>query len=125
MLFLSFAALAIVLSCLGHVGLSAFSAAYRTREIGIRKVLGSSVPEILGLLSKEFIVIIIVAMVIAIPVSWFSMNRWLEGFAYRINISWWLFAVAGITVVLVALASISYQTLKAANANPINSLKSE
>jgi putative ABC transport system permease protein len=79
-------------------------------------VLGSSVPEILGLLSKDFLVLIMVAVVIAIPVSWFSMNRWLEGFAYRINISWWLFAVAGITVVLVALASITYQTLKAANA---------
>jgi len=80
----------------------------RAKEIGIRKVLGSSVPEILGLLSKEFLVLSMVAVVIAIPVSWFSMNRWLEGFAYRINISWWLFAMAGITVVLVAFASISY-----------------
>jgi putative ABC transport system permease protein len=124
-LFLIFAALAIVLSCLGLVGLSAFSTAQRTKEIGIRKVLGSSVPEILGLLSKDFLVLIVVAVVIAIPVSWLSMNKWLEGFAYRITISWWLFAVAGITVASVALASIAYQTLKAANANPVNSLKSE
>jgi putative ABC transport system permease protein len=124
-LFFCFAALAIVLSCLGLVGLSAFSTAQRTKEIGIRKVLGSSVPQILGLLSKDFLVLVIVSMIIAIPVSWFSMNRWLEGFAYRINLSWWLFAVAGITVVLVALASITYQTLKAANANPVKSLKNE
>jgi putative ABC transport system permease protein len=124
-LFLIFAALAIVLSCLGLVGLSAFSTAQRTKEIGIRKVLGSSVPEILGLLSKDFLVLIVGAVVIAIPVSWLSMNRWLESFVYRITISWWLFAVAAITVAAVALASISYQTLKAANANPVNSLKSE
>ncbi len=124
-LFLTFAALAIVLSCLGLVGLSAFSTAQRTKEIGIRKVLGSSVPEILALLSKDFLVLIVVAGVIAVPVSWYSMNKWLEGFAYRIDISWWLFAAAGITVVLVAFASISYQTLKAANANPARSLKSE
>jgi putative ABC transport system permease protein len=124
-LFLSFAALAIVLSCLGLVGLSAFSTAQRTKEIGIRKVLGSSVPQILGLLSKDFLVLIVVAMIIAIPVSWVSMNRWLEGFAYRIDISWWLFAVAGTTVASVAFVSISYQTLKAANANPVKSLKNE
>ncbi len=124
-LFLSFATLAIVLSCLGLVGLSTFSTTQRTKEIGIRKVLGSSVPEILGLLSRDFLVLIMVSMIISIPVSWFSMNRWLEGFAYRINISWWLFAVAGIIIVLVAFASISYQTLKAANANPVKSLKSE
>jgi putative ABC transport system permease protein len=124
-LFLSFAVLAIVLSCLGLVGLSAFSTARRTKEIGIRKVLGSSVPEILGLLSKDFFVLIMIAMIIAIPVSWFSMNRWLEGFAYRINVSWWLFAAAGITVVSAAFASIIFQTLKAANANPVKSLKSD
>jgi putative ABC transport system permease protein len=124
-LFLTFAALAIVLSCLGLVGLTAFSTVQRTKEIGIRKVLGSSVSGILGVLSKDFLRLIIVAVVIAIPVSWFSMNRWLEGFAYRITISWWLFVVAGLTVVVVAFASISYQTLKAANANPIKSLRSE
>ncbi|HTE33991.1 MAG TPA: FtsX-like permease family protein [Chryseolinea sp.] len=124
-LFLSFAVLAIVLSCLGLVGLSAFSTAQRTKEIGIRKVLGSSVAEIMGLLSKDFLVLMMVAAVIAVPVSWYSMNRWLEGFAYRINISWWLFALAGITVALVAFATIGYQTLKAAYANPARSLKSE
>lgn len=124
-LFLSFAALAILLSCLGLVGLSAFSAAQRTKEIGIRKVLGSSVVEILGLLSKEFAVLMVVALMVAIPVSWFSMTRWLEGFAYRISIAWWLFAVAGIAVALVAFASILYQTLTAANANPVKSLKNE
>jgi len=124
-LFLSFALLAIVLSCLGLIGLSAFNTAQRTKEIGIRKVLGSSVPEILRLLFKDFFILMIVSTVIAIPVSWFSMNRWLEGFAYRINISWWIFVFAAITVVVAVLASVSYQTLKAAHANPVKSLKSE
>jgi putative ABC transport system permease protein len=124
-LFLCFAALAIALSCLGLVGLTAFSTAQRTKEIGIRKVLGSSVPEILALLSKDFLLLLGIAALVAIPVSWYSMNRWLEGFAYRITISWWLFAAAALTVVVVAFMSISYQTLKAANANPVASLKSE
>ena len=124
-LFLCFAGLAIALSCLGLVGLSTFSIGQRTKEIGIRKVLGSSVVEILELLSKDFLILIAFAVIIAIPASWFTMNRWLEGFAYRINISWWLYGVTGITVVLVAFVSIGYQTLKAANANPVESLKSE
>jgi putative ABC transport system permease protein len=124
-LFLCFAGLAIALSCLGMVGLSTFSIAQRTKEIGIRKVLGSSIPEILELLSRDFLVLIMVAVVIAIPVSWFFMNRWLEGFAYRINISWWLFAEAGMAVIFIALASISYQIIRAANTNPVESLKNE
>lgn len=125
MLFLSFAALAIALSCLGLIGLSTFNTAIRTKEIGIRKVLGSSVTQILGLLSKDYVILILLAAAIAFPLSWFSMNKWLEGFAYRTNISWGLFVIASVIVLVMALGSILVQTLKAANANPANTLKSE
>src|SRR4030095_963532 len=97
----------------------------RTREIGIRKVLGASVNSVVRLLSKEFIVLVIIAAVIAFPLGWWAMNKWLEDFAYRIQIAWWVFPVAGIAALLIALLTVSFQAIKAAIANPVKSLRTE
>jgi len=120
-----FAGFAIFIACLGLLGLSLFATAQRTKEIGVRKVLGASVSNIVLLLSKDFIKLIIIAFVIASPVAYYIMHQWLEDFAYRINIEWWVFAIAGILSVVVALATISYQAIKAAVANPVKSLRTE
>ena len=120
-----FAILAIFISCLGLYGLSAFMAEQRTKEIGVRKVLGASVFNIVYLLSGKFTRLIVIAMAIAIPVSWWAINSWLKGFAYRINMSWIIFLFAGGTAVLIALLTVSYESIKAAVANPIKSLRSE
>ncbi len=124
-LFNYFAGIAILISCLGLLGLAAFTAQVRTREIGVRKVLGASVTEIIGLLAKDFIKLVLIAIAIAIPAAWFSMNKWLEDFAYRINIGWYVFVLAGLMAILIAFITISFQSVKAALANPVKSLRSE
>ena len=124
-LFLDFAILAIFISCLGLLGLASYSTTQRTKEIGIRKVMGASVGSITGLLSKDFLKLVLVAIVIALPVAWFAMNRWLQDFAYRSTIPWWIYLVTGIIAVLIALITISFQAIKAAIANPVKSLRTE
>lgn len=120
-----FAFLAILIACFGLLGLSAFNVLQRTKEIGIRKVLGASVQNLLYILSKEFLKLVLISFIIAIPLTWLIMHNWLQDFAYRINIQWWVFALAGIVSLLIALITISFQALKAAVANPVNSLRSE
>lgn len=117
--------IAISICCLGLFGLAAFSAEQRTKEIGIRKVLGSSVTNIMGLLSKDFVRLVLIGNVIAIPVSWYLMNKWLRGFEFKTSLDWWLFGIALILSVLIALLTVSYQALRSALANPIKSLRSE
>ena len=124
-LFVSFAVLAIFIACLGLFGLAAFAAEQRTREIGIRKVLGASVGSIAGMLSKDFFRLVLFAALIAFPLAWWAMNKWLQDFAYRVQIGWWIFVAAGISVLVVALATVSYQAIRAALANPVESLRTE
>lgn len=124
-LFSWFTFLAIVIACLGLFGLVTATAESKTKEIGIRKVLGSSVAEIVGLLSKQFIKLVIVAMVIAMPLSWFVSSYWLQGFAYRIDIGWKVLTAAGVAILLIAILTVCFQSIKAALANPVNSLRSE
>ncbi len=120
-----FALLAIMISCLGLFGLVSFVAEQRTMEIGIRKVLGANIRGIVALLSKDFLKLVTIAIVIASPIAWFIMNRWLQDFAYRANISWWIFIVAGIVAFLIAMLTVSFQAIKAALANPVKSLRTE
>lgn len=120
-----FAMIAIFISCLGVLGLITFSAEQKTKEIGIRKVLGASVLNIIQMLSKGFLNLILIAASIAFPVAWWAMNKWLEDFAYRVSISWWMFALAGCIAIIIALATISFQSIKAAIANPVKSLRTE
>lgn len=122
-LFICLAVIAIVISCLGLLGLSAFNTAQRKKEIGIRKVLGASVGSITAMLSKDFVRLIIIALLIASPISWWAMHGWLQGFVYRINIPVWVFLVSGVSTMLIALLTVSFQSIKAAMANPINSIK--
>ncbi|MFD0765089.1 ABC transporter permease [Mucilaginibacter lutimaris] len=120
-----FALVAVVISCLGLFGLAAFTAEQRGKEIGIRKVLGATVTGIVSLISVDFIVLVIIALVIASPLAWWLMNMWLQNFAYRIEMQWWIFLLAGVIAVLIAFATISFQAIKAAVANPVKSLRSE
>jgi putative ABC transport system permease protein len=120
-----FAGLTIFVACLGLFGLATFTAEQRTKEIGVRKVLGASVTSIVALLSKDFLKLVAIAIVIAVPVAWYTMNNWLQGFAYKIDISWWMFALAGVLAVAIALLTVSYQSVKAALMNPVKSLRSE
>jgi len=120
-----FAFLAIFISCLGLLGLTMFTAEQRTKEIGIRKVIGASVKNIVLMLSKDILRLIIISAVIAAPVAWWGMNKWLRDFAYRTNISWWIFIVAGMLAIIIAIATISFQAIKAAIANPVKSLRTE
>ena len=124
-LFNLFASIAIIISCLGLFGLATYSAQVKTREIGIRKVLGASVAGIVKLLALEFMFLILAAIVIAVPVAWYAMSKWLQDFAYRISIEWWLFLIAGLMAMLIAFVTISFQSVKAAIANPVKSLRSE
>ncbi len=124
-IFTTFSVLAILIACLGLLGLATYTAEQRTKEIGVRKVLGADVSSIVGLLSKDFIKLVLVAIVIATPVSWYAMNQWLEGFAYQVPVHWWTFGIAGVLAVVVALATISFQSIKAALMNPVKSLRSE
>jgi len=124
-LFNLFASIAIIISCLGLFGLATYSAQVKTREIGIRKVLGASVAGIVKLLALEFMFLILAAIVIAVPVAWYAMSKWLQDFAYRISIEWWVFLIAGLMAMLIAFVTISFQSVKAAIANPVKSLRSE
>ncbi len=119
------AILFIFISCIGLFGLSMLSVEQRTKEIGIRKVLGAAVSRIIVLISKEFIILISISFVVAVPVGYYFINKWLQDFAYRINISWWMFAFAGVFVIAIALITISFQAIKAAIANPVKSLRTE
>jgi len=121
----SFTMMAIFISCLGLFGLAAFSAEQRIKEIGVRKVLGASVVSLTSLLSKDFLKLVAIAILIATPVSWWAMDKWLQEFSYRISISWWMFALAGFIAVMIALITVSFQAIKAAMANPVKSLRSE
>ena len=120
-----FTMIAILICCLGLFGLAAFSAEQRVKEIGVRKVLGASVSGIVGLLSKDFLKLVFVAIVIASPLAWYIMNKWLQDFAYRVDISWWVFAVAGAGAVLIAFITIGFQAIRAATVNPVKSLRTE
>ncbi len=120
-----FSALIVLISCLGLFGLTAFTAEQRTKEIGVRKVLGASVGSIVTLLSKDFLKLVLIAIVIASPIAWYAMHRWLQSFAYKIDIAWWVFALAGLLAVGIALLTVSFQSVKAALMNPVTSLRSE
>jgi len=120
-----FAGLTIFIACLGLFGLAKFTAEQRTKEIGIRKVLGASVAAIVNLLSIDFLKLVLVAVVLATPVAWWAMNKWLMDFAYRIDISWWMFVLAAVTALLIALFTVSFQAVKSAIANPVKSLRTE
>ncbi|HEY1869446.1 MAG TPA: ABC transporter permease [Chitinophagaceae bacterium] len=120
-----FAGLAIFISCLGLFGLAAYTAERRTKEIGVRKVLGASVTGITTLLSKDFIKLVAISCVVAFPVAWWMMNNWLQNYKYRIEINWWIFFAAGVSAILIALITISFQSIKAAIANPVKSLRTE
>ena len=122
---LSFTILAFIIACLGLLGLVMFATAQRTKEIGIRKVLGASVTSVTVLLSKDFAKLMAIATIIAVPVAWLVMSQWLQGFAYRISIQWWMFLLSGCTAILIALITVSFQAIKAAIANPVKSLRSE
>lgn len=124
-LFTIFSCLAIFIACLGLFGLASYTAEQRTKEIGIRKVLGASVANVVILLSKDFVKLVMIAIIIASPVAWYAMSRWLEDFAYRIELQWWVFALAGITAVIVALLTVSGQSIKVAVTNPVKSLRNE
>ena len=121
----AFTIMAIVVGCMGLFALAAFSAEQRVKEIGIRKVLGANVLNIVGLLSKNFLILVLLASVIAFPVAWWAMNNWLEDFPYRITISWWVFGMAALAAVVIALMTVSFQAIKAATANPVKSLRTE
>ena len=124
-IFIIFACLAIFIACLGLFGLSAFSITQRVKEIGVRKVLGANVSTIVALLSKDFLKLVLIAAIISFPIAWYAMHNWLQDFAYRINIQWWVFVVAGILAALIALITVSFQAIKAALANPVKSLRTE
>ena len=124
-LFSCFALLAIMIGCLGLFGLSAYTASQRIKEIGIRKVLGASVADIAKMLSKDFLRLVIIAIIIATPLAWWAMNTWLQDFAYRVNVNWWIFALAGAIALIIAMITVSFQAIKAAMANPVKSLRTE
>jgi putative ABC transport system permease protein len=120
-----FALLAIIISCLGLFGLAAYTAEQRTKEIGIRKVLGASVSNITTLLSKDFLGLVALANIVAWPVAWYAMNKWLENFAYRIELAVWIFVLSGMAAIIIALLTVSYQSIKSASVNPVKSLRNE
>jgi putative ABC transport system permease protein len=120
-----FAFVAIFIACIGLLGLSAYNVLQRTKEIGIRKVMGATVKSILVLLSRDFLKLILIALIFAVPLGWYIMGRWLEDYAFRIQIGWWIFLVAGSVALLIAVTTICLQTLRAATTNPVTSLRSE
>ncbi len=120
-----FSFLAIFISCLGLSGLAMFTAEQRRKEIGVRKVIGANVGDIVAMLSKDIVKLVIISAIIATPVAWLAMNKWLQGFAYRINVGWWIFFMSGTLALLIALATVSFQSIKAAMANPVKSLRTE
>jgi putative ABC transport system permease protein len=124
-IFTSFAILAIIIACLGLFALSAFMGEQRNKEIGIRKVLGASISGITAMLSKDFVKLVIISIVIASPIAYWIMTKWLQDFVYRIAISWWMIAAAGTAAIVIALITISFQSIKAATVNPVKSLRAE
>ncbi len=124
-IFIAFTILAIAIACLGLFGLAAYAAEQRTKEIGIRKVMGASVSLIVAMLSRDFIKLVCIAILISSPIAWWAMNKWLQNFAYRTSFQWWVIAVAGLTAIIIAFITISFQSFKAAVANPVKSLRSE
>ena len=124
-LFNVFSVLSIIISCLGLFGLATFTTQRRIKEIGVRKVLGASEARIVAMLTKDFIRLVALALVIAFPLAWWAMNKWLDNFFYRIDISWWMFVLAGSVAVMIAFLTVSYQSVKAAIANPVKSLRTE
>ena len=124
-LFITFAVFAIFIACLGLFGLVTYAAEQRIKEIGIRKVLGAKIGEIVTMIAKDFLKLVLISSVVAFPVAWWAMNKWLQSFAYRINISWWVFVVAGLLTIAIALITVSFQAIKAAIANPVKSLRTE
>ena len=120
-----FAVLAVLISCLGIFGLASFIAEQRTKEIGIRKVLGATVLQVWHLLSKDFVILILVAFVIATPTAHYFLSGWLQQYEYRTNLSWWIFAAAGVGTLAITLLTVSYQAVKVAIANPVKSLRTE
>jgi ABC-type antimicrobial peptide transport system permease subunit len=121
----AFAVLAVFISCLGIFGLASFVAEQRTKEIGVRKVLGASVVNLWGMLSKDFIVLVSISLVLSMPLAWYFMNGWLLKYEYRSTISWWIFVVAGLGALIITLLTVSFQAIKAALMNPVKSLRSE
>ena len=120
-----FAFLAIFISCLGIFGLASFIAEQRTKEIGVRKVLGASVFNVWRLLSKDFIILVVISFIIAAPIAWYFMHDWLQGYEYHTPISWWVYVVTCAGAVLITLGTVSFQAIKAAIANPVKSLRTE
>ncbi len=123
--FVLFAALATFIACLGLFGLASYITSQRTKEIGVRKVLGATLMNVLTLLTKDFALLIVVAVILAVPISWMIMSGWLDGFAYKINMEWWLFALPGLVLLIIALMTVSFQTIKSGLANPVDSLRHE
>jgi ABC-type antimicrobial peptide transport system permease subunit len=121
----AFAFLAIFISCLGLLGLAMFTAEQRVKEIGIRKVLGASVGSLFGLLSKEFLILVMIALLIASPLAWYFMHTWLKGYNYHTSIDWWVFVLSALISIIIALVTVSFQSVKAALMNPVKSLRSE
>ena len=124
-IFATFAGLAIFIACLGLFGLASFTTEQRTKEIGIRKVLGASVSGIVGMLSKDFLKLVLVANIIAWPLAWYGMNQWLQNFEFRTPFSWWIFGVAALAALVIALFTVSFHAVKAAVSNPVKALRSE
>jgi len=124
-IFLIFSILAILIACLGLFGLVTFAAEQRVKEIGIRKVLGAAVPDIFAILSKDFVKLLLLSICIASPIAWWVMNKWLQDFAYRVSIGWWMFVTVGVITLLIAIVTLSFQVAKAALANPVKSLRAE
>lgn len=120
-----FAGLAIFISCLGLFGLAAFIAEKRTREIGIRKILGASVMGLTTLLSRNFLFLVVLSCLLAFPLSWWIMHSWLQGYEYRVSLSWWMFALPALLAIFIALFTVSFQAIKAALMNPIKSIRTE
>jgi putative ABC transport system permease protein len=124
-IFTVFSSLAIFIACIGLLGLVAYTTQQRTREISIRKVLGATASNIVNMLSKDFLKLVLIASLIGLPIAWLGMHKWLQDFAYRVNISWWVFVLAAFFAVVIALFTISFQSLKAAFSNPVKNLRSE
>jgi len=120
-----FAAIAILLACLGLFGLSAYAAQQRIKEIGVRKVLGASSAAIVALLSRDFLKLVVLAVLLAVPLAWYFMNKWLQDFAYRVHVGWWIFLATATITLFIALSTVIYQAIKAAIANPVKSLRTE
>jgi putative ABC transport system permease protein len=123
--FATFSTIAIVLACLGLFALTAFAMVQRTKEIGIRKILGATVGNILTLVSRDFIKLILIAFCIAVPVAWFALTKWLDNFVYKTSLYWWVFALAGLAILVIGFVTVSLQALKTAVTNPVKNLRTE